>query len=421
MQTRRSLRSQILALVLVYLGCVTGVILVGGITINEQVERVVWRSLLNAEMSHFLERSNLDPDYRWTDTGGMRLYGPDDQPWPAALSQLPDGLHDDMRVDGKLSVVLVRQTPRGRLALLEELSEFNGLDNSISGAIVVGTVLILAAFGAMLAWALGRAIRPLNVMADDIGQLRPDHPGQRIDVATSAGHELHVIGEKFNEYLDRNEAFIERERNFINSASHELRTPVAVMIGASELALDAPDLPPSARLQMQRVLGTAQEMESLIEMLLMLAKDPARAGRMSDQIALDQLLPEIVASHRHLTRDKQLDIVVEPLPACEIVAPLSFVQAAVGNLLRNAIENSDSGTIRVSLAADSTVTITDPGHGMSPDQISELYARMAKGAQMNGDGIGLELIARLSEHLGWTLRFSPREPRGTIAQLRFRD
>ena len=66
-------------------------------------------------------------------------------------------------------------------------------------------------------------------------------------------------------------------------------------------------------------------------------------------MALDQLLPEIVEDHRHLTRGKDLALVLETMPACHIVAPLSIVQAAIGNLLRNAIENSDRGEIRIRL------------------------------------------------------------------------
>ncbi|HEY9253139.1 MAG TPA: ATP-binding protein, partial [Stenotrophomonas sp.] len=92
--------------------------------------------------------------------------------------------------------------------------------------------------------------------------------------------------------------------------------------------------------------------------------------------------------------------------------------AAIGNLLRNAIENSDRGTIRIVLSAPATVRIEDPGHGMSPEEISAIYARMARGNHSGrGAGIGLDLIGRLCEHLGWQLQFESVEGRGTIASL----
>ena len=86
------------------------------------------------------------------------------------------------------------------------------------------------------------------------------------------------------------------------------------------------------------------------------------------------------------------------------MAPLAIVQAAIGNLLRNAIENSDRGEISIALQPDGVVVIEDPGHGMSPEEISAIYARMARGGGREGNGIGLDLIARLCEHLGWILQ-----------------
>jgi signal transduction histidine kinase len=174
----------------------------------------------------------------------------------------------------------------------------------------------------------------------------------------------------------------------------------------------------SARLQLGRIQRTVRGVEELIAMLLVLAKDPARLARSSDRIELDQLLPEIADDHRHLCKDKALELRVLPLPACEVVAPVAIVQAAVGNLLRNAIENSDSGEITLRLQPDAVVVIEDPGQGMSPEQISAIYTRQAHGQGHGNGGLGLELITRLCRHLGWQLRIEPREgARGTRATL----
>ena len=110
--------------------------------------------------------------------------------------------------------------------------------------------------------------------------------------------------------------------------------------------------------------------------------------------------------------------VVDALAPCSVAAPLHIVQAAVGNLLRNAIENSDRGEIHVRLDADATVTLEDPGHGMAPEDISRIYAQMARGGSRDGGGIGLDLLARLCEHLGWTLSIQSVPGRGTISRLR---
>ena len=121
----------------------------------------------------------------------------------------------------------------------------------------------------------------------------------------------------------RNQSFVEREHAFIASSSHELRTPIAVIAGAAELALEQADVPAAARNQVARIHRTARKVEQLISLLLTLAKDPARLADSSDRVALDQLLPDIIEDHRHLTRDKDLALVLGNMPPCEIVAPVT--------------------------------------------------------------------------------------------------
>src|SRR5690606_21226811 len=146
-----------------------------------------------------------------------------------------------------------------------------------------------------------------------------------------ASTEMVVIADAFNDYLRRNESFVRREHAFIATSSHELRTPIAVIAGAAELALAHPDVPAVARNQVLRIQRTAHNVEQLISLLLVLVKEPSRLGAVSERVALDQLLPGIVEDHRHLTRDKNLTLILEPVPSCEIVAPEAIVQAAIGN------------------------------------------------------------------------------------------
>src|SRR3546814_17554143 len=109
---------------------------------------------------------------------------------------------------------------------------------------------------------------------------------------------------------------------------------------------------------------------------------------------------------RSLCAGKDLQLDLQPVPACELLAPLAIVQAAIGNLLRNAIENSDRGTISIALGRGGVVVIEDPGHGMSPEEISVIYARLARGGAggRHGSGIGLALCAPFCEQLARRLQ-----------------
>ena len=417
---RTGLRLRITLLVVAYMLLLSLAVVYHGNVVNERAEKLVWKSLLQSELDHYLSRRAEDPDYRWRDTRDVALYGePGGAVLPEALAKLHPGLHDEVKVNGSERVALVKDVGARRLVLTLDITAFEADERHLSTLMIGSALGGLALSALLIAWGLRRMVKPLADMANDIAGLQPDQGGQRVVVGRSASSELVVISEAVNDYLARNERFVERERAFIDSSSHELRTPVAVIAGASELALGQPGMPEVVRNQLSRIQRTARGVEQLISLLLVLAKDPARLARISDHLRLDQLLPEIADDHRYLCVDKDLELRVEPLPACELVAPLAIVQAAIGNLLRNAIENSDRGEISIALQPAGIVVIEDTGHGMSPEEISAIYARMARGGGREGNGIGLDLIARLCEHLGWILRIEPRTPRGTRVTLDF--
>lgn len=421
---KRSLSLRITLWVVGYMLLLSVVVIALGNSINEHAERMVWKSMLHSEIDHFDRRRAEDPTYRWHDIEGAALYGAgSDRPVPAELERYKPGLHDDVRVDGRDRVLLMRMVDGQRQALTMETSAFERNEFRLSAAMLAAVVLVLALLGIGLAWMLRRLVRPLAGMAADIGSLHPDRAGERIRPLANASSEMVVIANAFNDYLARNERFIERERQFIATSSHELRTPVAVIAGAAELALDGGDVPANARRQIERILRNARGMEQLIALLLVLARDPARLAAISETFRLDAMLPELVEDHRHLCAGKELELTLAPSPACALHAPEGIVRAAIGNLLRNAIENSDRGTIALALDERGVVSIEDPGHGMGAGEIAALYARMARDSDAVetriGGGIGFELIARLCEHLGWGLRIEPREPRGTRAILDF--
>jgi signal transduction histidine kinase len=410
---RWGLRRGILLALLGYVVLLSVVIIAQGFLVHERAERLVWRSMLDSELDHTIERMRNDPGYRWTNTSNMVLYDSREATLPPELGTLGVGLHDDIAIGDRINVVLTREVEGHPLMLALDVTDFEQREVHTALNVVGAALALIVVLGLLVAWAANRLVLPLSRMAQHIGRLQPDLSGQHVEVPPSASSELHVIADSVNDYLLRNDRFVERERTFIDIASHELRTPVAVISGAAELALQQPGLPPAAYNHVSRIRRTSRDVEELISLLLVLAKDPARLPQSNERVPLDQLLPEIVDDHRYLTRDKALTITLAPLPPCGITAPLPIVQAAIGNLLRNAIEHSDRGDISVRLEAPATVVIDDPGHGMTPEEISAIYARIARGGGDRGGGIGLDLISRLCEHLGWRLELTSGKGSGT--------
>lgn len=415
-----SLRRRLLFGLLAYLTLLSAAVTLHGIRVNEQAEQLVWETLLESELDHLQDRVLAEPGFRWNNTDAMTLYDTrQPAPIPAALRTLPAGTHDDVEVDGLEHVVLVRELDGHRQILSLDISELEERERAISLSVAGSALAAVVMLGLLTAWGVNRLVQPLDRLATQIAALQPDRVGQRVVLPSSVTQELTCIGGAVNNYLERNECFMRRERAFIDTTSHELRTPLAVIRGAVDIALQPADVPPATRNQLHRVRRTADDMMQLVSLLLVLAKDPARLGRTGDHVLLDQLLVDIVDDHRHLTRDKDLAIVIDDLAPATVVAPVTIVQAAIGNLLRNAIENSDRGEIHVRLEPDATVVIDDPGHGMTPEEISAVYARLAREPRSDGAGIGLDLITRLCEHLGWQLDLRSDVGRGTRTTLSF--
>ncbi len=419
---RSSLRNRILLAVVASMALLSVAVIFQGLVVNEYVERIVWKTLLDGELDHLLERHREEPGYRWVDSDNIALYGgPGGAPIPPALTGYGPGLHDDILVGGRDTVLLVRDIDDRPVMLALDAEPLEARERELAAVIIAAALTTLLLATLAIGWIVARLMRPLDAIAGRIAAIQPERTDRRVPVPPHASREVAVIADAFNQFIDRSDRFVDRERGFINQASHELRTPIAVIAGAATLAASEPGLPDAARGQLERIQRTAREVEQLVSLLLVLAKDPARLADASGPIRLDALLPEIVDQHRHLAEGKDLAIDVDALAPVTLVAPLPIVQAAVGNLLRNAVENSDRGRVRVRLEHPARVLIEDPGHGMSPEEISAIYARLAReGGGHDGGGIGLTLIARLCEHLDWRLDIASDHGQGTTTVLDFR-
>ena len=157
--------------------------------------------------------------------------------------------------------------------------------------------------------------------------------------------------------------------------------------------------------------------ESLLKMLLTLARDPARLAPMAEPISLNAVVENQVALHAGLLAEKELRVEMQASDDVTVIAPPQIVDIAVANLVRNAMENSDRGVIQIQVHSPGVLQIADPGHGMTPQEISAMYARAVRDESGVSSGIGMQLLARISEHLGWTLRYEDANGHGTIATL----
>lgn len=423
----RSLRSRI-AIGLAGYSFLLALSVIGvGYSVQESLEQMLWHAQLDGEMAAFLQQRAQRPDATLPQSGKLRTYvvGPGDvgrDLVPSTLLELRPGLHDDIEIDGFEAAVMVREVDEQRIYMLIDISTLEDEERAIARALIVLSLFGAGALVLVVWWLSGRLMKPVSELANSVDRLQPGAPqAQRLNVVYGSTSEVDSIAGAMNRLLDRVDELILRERDFVNNVSHELRTPLAVISGAVQLVEQQTGLPEQVRRPLQRISQSAQEVGQLIHLLLVLAKSPERIGESAEEFSLDELLPDTLSDHQHLIRDKALQIELGLLSAGRLRAPPGIVQIAISNLLRNAIENSDRGRIQISVQPAGVVRIQDSGHGMNPEEISRLYATLARsGERRGGQGIGLALIARICEHLSWRLDVQSTHDAGTLMILDLR-
>lgn len=420
MKTRPRLRRLIVIGLFCYTIVASLVIFVHGYLVNERVESLIWESMLESEMDYINQRLTQDPDFDWSDLDIFHWYDERSSSFiPPQFLELSEGLHDEIGVDGKVFAVFVELEPDGRKILALDITDIENREFKDAIALIAGIVPVSLALTVLSFYGANRFLRPLTRIADEIADLRPDGEGRKIVVGEKDVHETYTIATAINGFTDRIREYIERERKFINMASHELRTPIAVISGVTEVVLAHPEATPAIKQHLLRSKRTVDHMEDLVAILLALARAPDTLASNSENVEIQAEVPDIVADHEYLCHGKDLSISVELESPMTVFAPLHIVRVAIGNLVRNAIENCDRGVIRIYSDRPGAITIDDPGQGMTAAELSRLYTSMAKSGRRMSGGIGLDLIMRICTHFGWKLDFESAVGRGTKAILSF--
>ncbi|WP_349810131.1 sensor histidine kinase, partial [Xanthomonas hortorum] len=266
-------------------------------------------------------------------------------------------------------------------------------------------------------WLFISLTRPVTDLARRMRQLDPLQPAQRLPTDYRKS-ELNTIAREVNAHLERVARAIERERSLLDQASHEFRTPLAVISGTADV-LHKQQLPERAQRPLHRIDEAVGNLKQIMEALLYLSREPTPAER-EEITVLHGLLPDLVQDHLYLVSAKPVQYHIDVLEPLVLHASESMVRIAVGNLLRNAADHTYAGDIRVSLVKH-RLCIRDSGEGFDTALAAERYTASLKHSvkQGGGSGLGLFLTQRICERFGWRLHLESTIAEGTLAMIDF--
>ncbi|RUO64691.1 sensor histidine kinase [Idiomarina ramblicola] len=277
---------------------------------------------------------------------------------------------------------------------------------------VVGTLGVLG-FG-LGVLVMRRAIAPVTQLAKAVESIDLEHLSaedyKRIESSRFGDDEVGLLAEAIEKTLERISAFVDRERYFTSSASHELRTPITVITGALEL-LEQSDLSAADVKTLDRVRRATLDMKNTIEMFLCLVRE-TDDGLYDEQFLVTPLVSQAIDQQRYLLSRKFVDVDIDELAKPEISGHPQAFYIVVNNLVRNAFEHTLDRqgpiTIRIKehelLVTNEVSSDADERH--TPTEASSSH----------GYGLGLGIVQRLCERNGWSFSLLADEKR-VVARL----
>jgi signal transduction histidine kinase len=281
-------------------------------------------------------------------------------------------------------------------------------------------------------WLCLRALAPVSRMARAVTVMTAANIGDRLPLP-GTGDELDDLGRAFNDLLDRlNLAFVQlneahdRQRRFAGDASHQLRTPVAALLGQTQVALRRDRSPEEYKRFLDRVLIEGVRLRQIIDSLLMLAQPE---GKQPEPMLVD--LANWVPDHleRWATHPRSSDLAAEidgDGPLLVRVHPALLAQL-VDNLLENACKFSEPVTPIVVRAWRDGPTIAlgvrDQGCGLAPEELARVFepffrTELARRQGHPGVGLGLAVAQRIAATAGGTLAVESETGQGSLFVLR---
>lgn len=238
--------------------------------------------------------------------------------------------------------------------------------------------------------------------------------------------EIGLVAHALKQGMDRIYSFHQREKNFLQNASHELRTPITVVGSALDIierrqAMGKQDISKP----LQHIRQASVNMKETTEALLWLSREESREGTSDENRAykspdqspikandLHQILTELVAQLRYLIEDPAIKVTISMNTQDILLYDPALIRIVLVNLIRNAFEHTFEGRIDINIS-NTGISICDTGLGLSSD--TNPINRGESGR--DSFGLGLDIVSRIADRKGWKLSLSSNSDGGCTAIL----
>ena len=285
--------------------------------------------------------------------------------------------------------------------------------------IILPVILIVTFLGAL--WISSRTFRPIEKIVATANSIN-DADDLTDRIALKRGpQEMKQLAGAFDRMFERLEKVFDAERQFTSDASHELRTPTAIILAECDRAKRKAETPEDYRESIDNISEQGRRMSALIDELLGITRlqqgterYPLSKGDLSEFVTLSS--EEFVPAD---DRGIRMETEIEPGIECSFNA--SLMSRVIYNLLQNAYKyGRDNGYVRLTLGregSDAVIRVKDNGIGIKKEDLDKIWQRFwqadsSRGSE-GGNGRGLAMVKEIAELHGGSVTAESTEGRGS--------
>ncbi|BAH39054.1 MAG TPA: sensor histidine kinase [Gemmatimonas aurantiaca] len=295
----------------------------------------------------------------------------------------------------------------------------------LMGPMFVITPLLLVLSVTFAYLIAGRAFRPIDELIDQVEAITDGRSLHSRLGVTAAGDELTRLSETLNAFIGRLEKSFGALRRFTADASHELKTPLAVIRADVERAISPTTNETEQAIALEEALQQVTRMADLVDSLLTLARaDEGRFDLFREPVELMPVAREVLETARLLGEDQDLEIEAPVLENAEVLGDLTRLRQLFLNLVTNAIKYTPrGGRVEISLAREEDVVrfiVKDSGIGIAAADLPHVFERFwradlarSRASERGGWGLGLAISQWIAQAHGGTLEVQSRLTRGS--------